>query len=179
MKQLNQLLASTQKLLAETERGESAAALLFSAESGRAARQLLQAMESVGNAVGRGKEGEGLLSGLLFDPQYKTVVDDLRTVTRNFREVSERLATGRGLLPALLQDEGQGPVGQALADLRLALANLRSITDRLAGGEGTLGGLIEDPTVYENLAAFLEGAQRSLILRSLIRSTIKSGQDKR
>ena len=35
-----------------------------------------------------------------------------------------------------------------------------------------MGGLLEDPTVYENLAAFLEGAQRSYLLRTLIRSSI-------
>jgi len=30
--------------------------------------------------------------------------------------------------------------------------------------------------VYENLVSFLEGAQRSLLLRSLVRSTIHSGR---
>jgi phospholipid/cholesterol/gamma-HCH transport system substrate-binding protein len=55
------------------------------------------------------------------------------------------------------------------------MANLKDITARLEAGEGTLGGLIQDPTVYENLAAFLEGAQRSLLLRALIRSAIGSG----
>jgi len=30
--------------------------------------------------------------------------------------------------------------------------------------------------VYENLASFLEGAQRSLLLRALIRSTIAKGK---
>ena len=46
------------------------------------------------------------------------------------------------------------------------------ITDRLRAGEGTLGGLLEDPSVYENLAAFLDGAQRSFLLRALMRSSI-------
>ena len=41
--------------------------------------------------------------------------------------------------------------------------------------DGTLGALIDDPTVYENLAQFLEGARRSYLLRSLIRSTISGG----
>jgi len=40
---------------------------------------------------------------------------------------------------------------------------------------GTVGALLEDPTVYENLVQFLEGARRSYLLRSLIRSTIESG----
>jgi phospholipid/cholesterol/gamma-HCH transport system substrate-binding protein len=42
-------------------------------------------------------------------------------------------------------------------------------------GEGTLGALLEDPTVYEDLSALLRGANRSLILRSLIRSTRDEG----
>jgi hypothetical protein len=39
-----------------------------------------------------------------------------------------------------------------------------------------MGGLLEDPTVYENLVQFLEGARRSFLLRTLIRSTIDSGR---
>ena len=66
-------------------------------------------------------------------------------------------------------------MGEAASDFRVAMANLRVITDRLKAGEGTVGALLEDPTVYENLAAFLEGAQRSFLLRSLIRSSIGAG----
>jgi phospholipid/cholesterol/gamma-HCH transport system substrate-binding protein len=57
-------------------------------------------------------------------------------------------------------------------DFAAAMSNLRVITDRLRAGEGTLGGLLEDPSVYENLAAFLDGAQRSFLLRALMRSSI-------
>jgi hypothetical protein len=68
-----------------------------------------------------------------------------------------------------------GNLGETLADLRQAMADLRAITGRIEAGEGTLGGLIQDPTVYENLAAFLEGAQRSVLLRALIRAAIGRG----
>jgi phospholipid/cholesterol/gamma-HCH transport system substrate-binding protein len=173
------VLTSTEQLLGETGRGQSAVGVLLSAESGRAARQLLVAMEALGKMADRGKADEGLVAALLFDPQYKSVAQDLQALTRNFRAVSERLAQGKGIAGSLLQDEGEGPIGQAASDFRVALANLRAITDRLAAGEGTLGGLLEDPTVYENLAAFLEGSQRSVILRYLIRSTISAGKDAR
>jgi len=179
LKRLNRMLASTEQLLAETGRGQSAVGVLLSAESGRAARQLLAAMEALGKMADRGKADEGLIAALLFDPQYKSVAQDLQVLARNFRAVSERLAQGKGIAGSLLQDEGEGPMGQAASDFRIALANLRAITDRLAAGEGTIGGLLEDPTVYENLAAFLEGAQRSAVLRYLIRSTISAGQDRR
>ena len=179
LKRLNRVLTSTEQLLGETGRGQSAVGVLLSAESGRAARQLLVAMEALGKMAGRGKADEGLVAALLFDPEYKSVAQDLQVLTRNFRAVSERLAQGKGVAGSLLQDEGEGPIGQAASDFRVALANLRAITDRLAAGEGTLGGLLEDPTVYENLAAFLEGSQRSVILRYLIRSTISAGKDAR
>lgn len=179
LKRLNRVLTSTEQLLGETGRGQSAVGVLLSAESGRAARQLLVAMEALGKMADRGKADEGLVAALLFDPQYKSVAQDLQALTRNFRAVSERLAQGKGIAGSLLQDEGEGPIGQAASDFRVALANLRAITDRLAAGEGTLGGLLEDPTVYENLAAFLEGSQRSVILRYLIRSTISAGKDAR
>ena len=176
LRKLNELLTATQKLIAQGQKGESAVSVLLSAESGKAARHLLQAVESFGKLAEKVNEGEGLLQALLFDPQFKPVAQDLLALARNFREVSERLAEGKGLLGGLLSEEGKGPWGAAAEDFTTALANLRAITDRLAAGEGTIGGLIEDPTVYENLAAFLEGAQRSVILRSLIRSAISSGR---
>lgn len=176
LRRLHALLASTERLLAQADRGENAVSVLFSAESGRAARRLLEAMESLSQMTEKTKGSDSLLAALLFDPQYKGVLDDLRTLARNFREVSERLAQGKGVVGGLLTDEGTGALGQATLDFKAALANLRAITDRLAAGEGTLGGLLEDPTVYENLAAFLEGAQRSTLLRYLIRSTIEKGK---
>jgi hypothetical protein len=39
-----------------------------------------------------------------------------------------------------------------------------------------MGGLLEDPTVYEYLVQCLEGARRSFLLGTLIRSTIDSGR---
>ena len=71
---------------------------------------------------------------------------------------------------------GDARFGEALADLQAAMANLRAITARVQAGEGTIGGLVVDPTVYENLAAFLEGAQRSLLLRALIRAAVGRGK---
>jgi len=37
--------------------------------------------------------------------------------------------------------------------------------------------LTDDPTIYENLAALLEGARRSSILRWVMRGAMESGRD--
>ncbi len=176
---LNAILARTQNLLARAEQRDSAVGVLLSPESGKSARALLAAMDALGRGAEKADGRETLLSALLYDPQYKAVADDLRTVARNFRDVSERVAQGQGLLGQLTRDGSDGTagaLGDATADFRAAMANLRQVTERLRAGEGTMGGLLEDPTVYENLVQFLEGARRSFLLRSLIRSTIDSGR---
>ena len=177
---LNAILTRTQSLLTRTEQGEHAVGVLLSPESAKSVRSLLAAMDSISRTAEKLEARDNLLSALLHDPQYKSVADDLRVVAHNFRDVSERVAQGQGLLGQLTRD---GPdskldsLGDATADFRVAMANLRAVTDRLKAGEGTVGALLEDPTVYENLVQFLEGSRRSFLLRSLIRSTIDAGRD--
>jgi len=175
LRRLNALLASTQDLIVKAQAGDNAVSVLLSPDSAKAARGLMAAMEALGRGSDKQGTGEGLLAALLYDPEYRGMADDLRTVARNFRDVSERLAHGQGLLGELVYGGADTAPGQATADFRAAMANLRAITERVKAGDGTLGALIEDPTVYENLVQFLEGAERSLLLRSLIRSTIKAG----
>jgi phospholipid/cholesterol/gamma-HCH transport system substrate-binding protein len=175
LRRLNALLGSTQELLAKAH-ADSAVSVLLSPESGKSARALLAAMDALGRGAQKPGAGEGLLSVLLFDPEYRSVAEDLRTVARNFRDVSEQVVHGEGLLGELLYGSGEDGLGQAAADLRVAMANLRALSERLRSGDGTLGALIEDPTVYENLVQFLDGARRSFLLRTLIDSTISSGR---
>jgi phospholipid/cholesterol/gamma-HCH transport system substrate-binding protein len=174
LRRLNALLTSTQQLLARAEGADSAVGVLLSKDSGKAARSLLAAMDALGRAAEKPGPSDGLLPTLLFDPEYKGVARDLQVLTRNFRDVSEKLAHGQGLLGELLKGD-DALLGQTATDFRVAMANLKAVTDRLKAGEGTVGALLEDPTVYENLVQFLEGARRSFLLRSLIRSTIDSG----
>lgn len=170
LRQLNGLIASTQGIIDRIERGEGAAGVLTSDRSTTAARRLVAAMDRLARAVEQPGEDAGLLPGLLFDPKYKSVLEDLRVVARNFRDVSERLAGGRGTLGALVKDEpGEPGIRQASQDLQAALANLREITEKINDGEGTVGALIADPTVYERLVTILEGASRSRLLRGLLR----------
>jgi phospholipid/cholesterol/gamma-HCH transport system substrate-binding protein len=170
LQRINALIASTQAVLERVQRGEGAVGVLTSAESSAAARRLVAAMDRLGRLAEQRGADDGLLPALLFDPRYRGVLDDLRLVTRNFRDVSERLAGGRGTLGSLLKDEpGDAGLAQASRDFQAAVANLREITDKVNDGEGTVGALIADPTVYERLVSILDGAQRSRLLRGLLR----------
>ncbi|HEY7363589.1 MAG TPA: MlaD family protein [Methylomirabilota bacterium] len=172
LRRLNQLLAATQSLLDRVERGEGVVGVLASPRSTEAARKFVQAMERIARMSEHGEEG--LLPALLFDPQYRGVLEDLRVTARNFRDVSDRIVSGRGTLGSLVKDApGDGDLRLALEDLQVASANLRAITTKINEGEGTLGALIADPTVYDRLVTILDGVQRSLLLRSLIRGLDK------
>ena len=170
LKRVNEMLASTQAILDRVERGEGAVGVLTSEESSKAARRLVAAMDRFGAIADPKTADDGLLPALLFDPKYKSVLDDLQRVTHNFREVSDRLVGGRGTLGGLLKDESpDGTLQQASGDFQATMSNLRSITEKLNEGEGTLGALIVDPTIYERLSAILDGASRSFLLRRFIR----------
>jgi phospholipid/cholesterol/gamma-HCH transport system substrate-binding protein len=170
LRRVNDLIASTQAVVARIERGEGAAGVLTSEQSTQAAKRLVAAMERFGALADRPATDEGLLTALLFDPKYKSVLDDLQRVAHNFRDVSDRIAGGKGTLGSLVKDEpADASIASASNDLKATLANLRSITDKINEGEGTLGALIVDPTIYERLSAILDGASRSFLLRTFIR----------
>jgi phospholipid/cholesterol/gamma-HCH transport system substrate-binding protein len=177
LKRVNDLIATTHAVLDRVERGEGAAGVLTSPQSTAAAKRLVAAMDRIGQMVDRPAGDDGLLPGLLFDPKYKAVLDDLKIVAHNFREVSDRLAGGKGTLGSLVKDEpGDAGIRKASQDLQVALANLRAITEKINEGEGTVGALIADPTIYENLVSILGGAQRSFLLRGLLRNLGNSGE---
>jgi phospholipid/cholesterol/gamma-HCH transport system substrate-binding protein len=141
--------------------------------------------------LGAVEKGRGLLHALVYDEAGERFVQDLaplvQTLTRNatrLEEILKAIHEKEGLLHALVFDE-EGKVllqelkGAAglLQDLRSLASDLKAISGDLAEGRGTLGALLQDPTVYEDLSSLLRGAERSWILRGLIRSSIRSGRD--
>jgi phospholipid/cholesterol/gamma-HCH transport system substrate-binding protein len=178
LRRVNDLVASAQALLDRVQRGESAAGVLTSEQSTASARRLVAAMDKLSRVVEQPTPEDGLLPALLFDPKYRAVVEDLRVVAHNLRDVSERVAGGRGTLGSLVKDEPtDGGIRQASRDFQVAVANLREITEKIKDGEGTVGALIADPTVYERLVTILDGAQRSFLLRGLLRGLGRDGRD--
>ncbi len=171
LRRVNDLIATTQTLIDRVEKGQGAVGVLVSPEGTASAKRFVAAMDRISAMVEHPEGEQGLLPGLLFDPKYRAILDDLKTVAHNLREVSDRVAGGRGTLGSLVADSGdQSELQLTLHDLRAAVANLRAISEKINTGEGTVGALIVDPTIYERLVAILDGAQRSFLLRSMIRS---------
>jgi phospholipid/cholesterol/gamma-HCH transport system substrate-binding protein len=175
---LGQAAASLKGVGARLEKGEGLLGALTRPDSAlaRTLEADLTKLEQILDAVQR---GEGTLHALIYGTEGKALVKHLEEAAASVRGVAGRLERvvgslerGEGVLGTLLTD----PQSKALlTDLRGAAASLREVTGRLERGEGTLGALLDDPTLYEDLSRLLRGAERSALLRSLIRSTIDSG----
>src|SRR5207237_87512 len=71
LRKMNDVIASTQRLLDRVERGEGAAGVLTSEASTAAARRFVAAMDKLARTSEQpGSADEGLLPALLFDPRY-------------------------------------------------------------------------------------------------------------
>jgi phospholipid/cholesterol/gamma-HCH transport system substrate-binding protein len=180
LRRVNELVATTQSVLDRVQRGEGTVGVLTSEQSTASARRFVAAMDRLSRLVEQPAPDDGVLPALLFDPKYRPMLDDLRATARNLRDVSDRVAGGRGTIGSLVKDEpGEPGIQQASRDFQVAVANLKEITEKIKDGEGTVGALIADPTIYEQLVNILDGAQRSFLLRGLLRGLGRNGREGR
>ncbi|MFQ5882909.1 MAG: MlaD family protein [Candidatus Methylomirabilales bacterium] len=169
------VVAKTLRRLSErAEKGKGLLGALVAREDVPLVQSLNRSAARLEETLKRIQEGDGLLHTLIFEEGGRELLGEIRATVGGLQEVVGRVEAGEGFLGALLTD----PNGtQVLQDLRAVTADLKTITQALAGGQGTLGALLQDPTVYEDLSSLLRGAERSWILRSLIRSSIRGGRD--
>jgi phospholipid/cholesterol/gamma-HCH transport system substrate-binding protein len=170
---LAESIASLNRIMGEIERGSGLLhAVVYEKSSGAILKDLSEAATSLKRMSKALEEGKGLLPALLYDPKSREVLTDLEHASRAVSGLMAKFQDQKGLAHVLFADPRADTI---MADLEEASKNLKLVSARLAKGEGTLGALIDDPTLYEDLASLLRGANRSLILRSLIQSTRRAG----
>lgn len=108
------------------------------------------------------EKGQGLIHALIYDANGGRAVTDF----------SAAMASLKSLLGGVEADKNNG-VGTMLGDMRVASSDLKVILSSIRKGEGSLGMFIRDPALYEDLRTFLGRANRSTILRSVVRSTLE------
>ena len=142
--------------------------------------RLTRTLAGLEDMVREAREGRGLLHALIYDPEGAELIARLGRSGEQLEGLVRSVREGQGLVPSLLFDPESAKVLEdikaAAAGIKAVTADLQVVTARLRQGEGTLGALLEDPTVYEDLSALLRGANRSVLLRSLIRSTREDGE---
>jgi len=142
--------------------------------------RLTRTLAGLEDLVREAREGRGLLQALIYDPEGAELIARLSRSGEQLEGLVRSVREGQGLVPSLLFDPESAKVLEdikaAAAGIKAVTADLQVVAARLRQGEGTLGALLEDPTVYEDLSALLRGANRSELLRSLIRSTLEDGR---
>ncbi len=129
-----------------------------------------QSAKSLKGIVEEIKVGEGMLHSLIYDREFKTFVKKISDLTKEIDKITNQIKTGDGLLHAIIYDKEKGKI---LDNLAQATEDLKNVTAKIVEGEGSLGAIINDPDLYDNLNQLLGGANRSFILRTLIRRSIK------
>jgi phospholipid/cholesterol/gamma-HCH transport system substrate-binding protein len=146
-------------------------------EETRLFERLSNSAKSLNDVIEEIKTGKGMLHALIYEPEGKNLIDNisktsehLRKVMQDVDRITNQIKSGNGLLHAILYDEEKRKILDNLAE---ATDDLKNVTEKIAEGEGSLGAIINDPDLYDNLNQLLGGANRSFILRTLIRRSIK------
>lgn len=131
-------------------------------------QKLADAVTAVGDLVLEVKEGSGMLHSLIYDSYEGGGVESIEASLAALETMMREIESGDGLLHSLIFDSADEQSEQVAAFLD-AGARLDRILAGLEEGRGTMGLLLTDPTLYEDLKALVGGAQRSVVVRSLIK----------
>lgn len=130
-------------------------------------QKIAQATGSLTAIVSEIQDGDGLLHSLIYDRYQGSGVESIESSLATLEDILNEIALGKGVLHQMIY--GGAEDQDVLRDALAAVARLDSILSKVDGGEGTLGLLVNDPGLYQDLQELLGGAQRSLVVRSLIR----------
>jgi phospholipid/cholesterol/gamma-HCH transport system substrate-binding protein len=121
------------------------------------------------------QDGEGLLHSLIYDSYEGGGIESIERSLANLEHILHEVRTGDGILHELIYTETTEQ--DLVIEVLEAGARLNSILGKIDRGEGSFGLLLNDPTLYEDLKILVGGAQRSSVVRSLIRMAVEAGAD--
>lgn len=119
------------------------------------------------------RDGQGLFHSLIYDEYEGEGVESISRSLVTLEQILREVAEGDGLMNALIYDS-PGEI-ESLGEINEAAKRISSILKKIDEGEGTMGLLVTDPTLYEDVKRLVGGAQRSLVVRSLINLTDDEG----
>lgn len=136
-------------------------------------KRTADAISAASNIIEKIEAGEGLMHSMIYDEYTGGGVQSIERSLAHLENILLEVKSGGGLLHGLIYEDA--PEENLLLEAAAAGARLNSILAKVDRGEGTLGLLVNDPSVYEDLKLLLGGAQRSAVLRTLIR--LSSGDE--
>jgi phospholipid/cholesterol/gamma-HCH transport system substrate-binding protein len=130
-------------------------------------RRIADTFGSLSDIVLEVREGDGLLHSLVYERYEGSALQSLEGSLAALDAILREVEDGQGVLHSLIYD---APSEQdVVLEVLEAGARLNSILGKMDRGEGTLGLLLNDPTLYEEVKVLVGGANRSTLVRSLVR----------
>jgi phospholipid/cholesterol/gamma-HCH transport system substrate-binding protein len=149
---LKDVLARTQVVIGNIERGEGTVGLLLSDST--MALELRSSLERLDRTLAAVERGEGTLGRLVHDP---TLYANLNRTVHQLDDFTARLNSSEGSLGKLVNDPG------LYDNAERAAARADSITGLVLQGQGTLGKAITDDRVYDELHRSIQDVRLLLI----------------
>jgi len=137
----------------------------FDTESG--GERLADSVTALGEIIAEVKEGDGLLHSLIYDTSEGAGIESIESSLVTLERILTEIDQGDGILHSLIYDEPTDT--DIILQTLEAGARLNSILAKIDRGEGTFGLLLNDPTLYEELKLLVGGANRSAVVRTMIR----------
>jgi phospholipid/cholesterol/gamma-HCH transport system substrate-binding protein len=137
---------------------------------------LRAAIARVDRTVASVEHGDGLAHELFYGAKGKQAIADVSQSAADVSAMIKQARDGDGLLHALVYDPENA---KAVTELKQASERINRIVAEVEKGRGTIGALMTDPSVYEDLKTVLGNVERNVLLKSLIRFTIKEGDIER
>lgn len=129
--------------------------------------RLADSIAALGDIITEVQEGNGLLHSVIYDASEGQGVQSIESSLLTLERILTEIDSGEGILHTLIYDK---PTEQDIVLQTLeAGAHLNSILAKIDRGEGTFGLMLNDPTLYEDLKLLIEGANRSAVVRTMIR----------
>lgn len=143
--------------------------LIFDKQGTALFDNLSQSSENIKKVTDDIIKGNGILNAMIYNGESNIIMKTITNVSTEAEKIANQLTNGNGLLHAILYDEDKRRI---LDNLVQVTESLQAVTKSLDEGEGSLGAMINDPALYDNVNQFVGGANRSFILRTLIRHSL-------
>lgn len=152
----------------------------FTEKGGELLDRLTKLAKNVDDVVVDVKTKKSLVHSLIYDSRGETVIPNIVSMTESGESILKQIRVGHGVLHAFIYDSVDRDfaknISKTVSHMKNSSENIESVTGKIDRGEGSLGGLINDPTVYYDLKTLLGKANRSKLLKAVIRHTLSQNE---
>lgn len=141
--------------------------LVEAIDDGDFMKMLTSKEDGVGRALELVKEMHLLVASLNHNSRIANTAQNMADASDQFKKLLPKIDLLVGSLREQIPDNKK---------FKQAIASLANVLEKVDQGKGTLGALVNDPSVHQNLKAFLGGSPRNRYLKEMVRETIHQNE---